>query len=95
MIFVLHIVVTIIITPPHFYHKIYFDWLVPPTLCSTYKIVPAPLVIAMYIFNILYKIHNQVSLIRTSKKYYIDTKEIAKMQLILYYYNNYCINNNY
>ena len=26
---------------PHFYHNIYFDWLVPPT----YKIIPAPLMI--------------------------------------------------
>ena len=25
--------------PPHFYHNIYFDWLVPPT----YQIVPTPL----------------------------------------------------
>ena len=27
-------------SPPHFYHNIYFDWLVPPT----YKIVPALLI---------------------------------------------------
>ena len=38
--------------PPHFYHKMCFDWLVPPT----YKIVPAPLVIynTLYIYIYIY-----------------------------------------
>ena len=29
-----------VLVSPHFYHNIYFDWLVPPA----FKIVPAPLV---------------------------------------------------
>ena len=31
--------------PPHFYYNIYFDWLVPPT----YIIVPAPIMVILYI----------------------------------------------
>ena len=31
----------VLVPPPYFYHKMYFDWLAPPTL----KIVPAPLYI--------------------------------------------------
>ena len=33
----------ICISPPYFYHNIYFDWLAP-----TYKIVPAPLYVCIH-----------------------------------------------
>ena len=43
-----------IVPPRHFYHNIYFDWLVPPT----YKIVAAPLMpillIEAYIYTYIY-----------------------------------------